>query len=126
MAKRRVGRYSNEFRRACVERMKQCDDISALSRELDIDRRLLYRWRDQLDPPDKSEWPPRQNSRESTLRKEVSQLKRVLAEKTLELDFFKGALQKIEARRQQSDGPGAQTMMSEREKLFWSLLRFRH
>jgi len=29
--------------------MKQCDDISALSRELDIDRRLLYRWRDQID-----------------------------------------------------------------------------
>ena len=117
MAKRRVGRYSNEFRRACVERMKQCDDISALSRELDIDRRLLYRWRDQLDPPDKSEWPPPQTSRESTLRKEVSQLKRVLAEKTLELDFFKGALQKIEARRQQSDGPSAQTMMSEREAI---------
>jgi transposase-like protein len=89
VAKRRVGRYSNEFRRACVERMKQCDDISALSRELDIDRRLLYRWRDQLDPPDKSEWPPPQNSRESTLRKEVSQLKRVLAEKTLELDCKK-------------------------------------
>jgi hypothetical protein len=41
------------------------------------------------------------------LRKEVSQLKRVLAEKTLELDFFKGALQKIEARRQQKDGSGA-------------------
>src|SRR5689334_23907557 len=82
--------------------MKQCDDISALSRELDIDRRLLYRWRDQLDPPDKSEWPPPQTSRESTLRKSVSQLKRVLAEKTLELDFFKGALQRIEARRQQS------------------------
>jgi hypothetical protein len=43
VAKRRVGRYSNEFRRACVERMKQCDDISALSRELDIDRRLVPR-----------------------------------------------------------------------------------
>ena len=108
MAKRRVGRYPNEFRRMCVERMKQCDDISALSRELDIDRRLLYRWRDQLDPPDKSEWPPPQNSRESTLRKEVGQLKRVLAEKTLELDFFKGALQKVEARRQQSGVSGAQ------------------
>ena len=107
MAKKRVRRHSDEFRRMCVERMKQCDDISALSRELDIDRRLLYRWRDQLDPPDKSEWPPPQNSRESTLRKEVSQLKQVLAEKTLELDFFKGALQKIEARRQQSGGSGA-------------------
>ena len=108
MAKKRVRRHADEFRRMCVERMKQCDDISALSRELDIDRRLLYRWRDQLDPPDKSEWPPPQTSRESTLRKEVSQLKRVLAEKTLELDFFKGALQKIEARRQQRDVTGAQ------------------
>jgi hypothetical protein len=30
----------------------------------------------------------------------------LLADKTLELDFFKGALQKIEARRQQSEGSG--------------------
>ena len=106
MAKRRVGRYSNEFRRMCVERMKQCDDIVALAAELGIHRRLLYRWRDQLDPVDMGEWPPPQNSRESTLRKEVSQLKRVLADKTVELDFFKGALQKVEARRQQSGGSG--------------------
>ena len=85
MAKKRVGRYSNEFRRMCVERMKQCDDIGALAKELDIHRRYLYRWRDQLEPAEKSEGPPPQNSRESTLRKEVSQLKRVLAEKTQEL-----------------------------------------
>jgi transposase-like protein len=91
----------------CVERMKQCDDIVALSKELDIHRRLLYRWRDQLDPVEKGEWPPPQNSREATLRKEVSRLKRVLADKTLELDFFKGALQKVEARRQQSGNSGA-------------------
>jgi hypothetical protein len=62
--------------------------------ELDIDRRLLYRWRDQLDPPDKSEWRPPQNSREATLRKEVSQLKRVVAEKTLETRFFSRCLAK--------------------------------
>jgi transposase-like protein len=86
--------------------MKQCDDIVALAAELDIHRRLLYRWRDQLDPVDKGEWPPPPNSRESTLRKEVSQLKRVLADKTLELDFFKGALQKVEARGQQRDDCG--------------------
>jgi len=40
----------------CVERMKQCDDIVALAKELDIHRRLLYRWHDQLDPADKSEY----------------------------------------------------------------------
>jgi len=89
-----------------VERMKHCDNILALSAELELDRRLMYKWRDQLDPVDKSEWPPPQNSRESTLRKEVSQLKRVLADKTVELDFFKGALQKVEARRQQSGVTG--------------------
>jgi transposase-like protein len=106
VAKKRVGRYPNEFRRMAVERMKQCDNIVALSAELSIHPRLLYKWRDQFEPVDSGEGPPPQNSRESTLRKEVGQLKRVLADKTLELDFFKGALQKVAARRQQSDGSG--------------------
>ena len=47
-----------------------------------------------------SDEPSPENPRESTLRKEVSQLKRLLAEKTVELDFFKGALQKVEAQHQ--------------------------
>ena len=77
-----------------VERLKACDNIVALSEELGVHRRLLYKWRDQLDPLDVDDGPPPENPRESTLRKEVSQLKRLLAEKTMELDFFKGALQK--------------------------------
>lgn len=108
MGKKRVVRYSNEFRRMCVERLKQSDNIVELAKELDIHRRLLYRWRDELDPVVKSEWPPPQNTRESTLGKEVGRLKRVLADKTLEVDFFKGALQRIEARRQQSGALGYQ------------------
>jgi hypothetical protein len=44
-----------------------------------------------LAPADIGDEPPTENLRESTLRKEVSRLKRVLAEKTVELDFFKGA-----------------------------------
>lgn len=42
--------------------------------------------------------PPGQKSRATTLLKEVNHLKRVLAEKTLEVDFFRSALQKVEAR----------------------------
>ena len=106
MAKKRVRRHSDEFKRACVERMKQCDDIGALAKELNIHRRMLYRWRDQLDPVKKSEGSP-PNSGEARFRHQVDQLKRALAEKTLEVDFFKGALQKIEARRQQRDVTGA-------------------
>ena len=107
MAKKRVGRYPDEFKRMCVERMKQCHDVGALAKELDIHRRLLYRWRDQLDPVEQSEGPPTESSREARLRHEVNQLKRALAEKTLEVDFFKGALQKVEARRQQQEVTGA-------------------
>jgi len=50
VAKKRVGRYPKEFRRMAVERLKNCDNIVALSRELGVHRRLLYKWRDQLDP----------------------------------------------------------------------------
>jgi len=99
VARGRKGRYPKEFRRLAVERMKHCQNIVALSEELGVHRRLLYKWRGQFDPVDIGDEPPPENPRESTLRKEVSQLKRLLAEKTLELDFFKGALQKVAARR---------------------------
>jgi predicted RNase H-like nuclease (RuvC/YqgF family) len=90
-----------------LARMQECDNIRGLAKELGVERRLMYKWREQLDRAEKEEWPPPENSREAALRKEVSQLKRVLADKTLEVDFFKGALQKVEARRQQSDRSGA-------------------
>jgi transposase-like protein len=90
-----------------VERMKRCENITALSEELGIARRQLYLWREQLDPIEGRSEPATESPREATLRKENHQLKRVLAEKTLEVDFFKGALQKIEARRQRSGDSGA-------------------
>jgi len=39
----------------------------------------------------------RPSTHASAHRKEIHRLKQLLAEKTLEVDFFKGALQKIEA-----------------------------
>ncbi|MFQ5993351.1 MAG: transposase [Nitrospiraceae bacterium] len=107
MAKKRVGKFPKAFRQMAVEQLKRCDDISALAKELGVHRRLLYTWRDKLDPAESGDGPPPATSRESTLRKEVSTLKRVLADKTLEADFFKGALQKVKARRQRSGDSGA-------------------
>ena len=106
MAKKRVGKFPKAFREYAVARLKQCDNIVALSKELGVHRRLLYLWRDQLEVVENGEGPAPANSRETTLRKEVSRLKRVLAEKTLEVDFFKGALQKVKARRQRSGDSG--------------------
>jgi transposase-like protein len=72
-----------------VERLKACGNIVELSQGLRVHRRLLCKWRDQFDSFGNGEEPPPGNSRESTLRKEVNQLKRVLVDKTLELDVFK-------------------------------------
>jgi transposase-like protein len=88
-----------------VERLKGCDSVIALSKELGVHRRLLYKWRDQMEPIDDGEAPP-ENAKERELRLQIGQLKRLVADKTLEADFFRGALQKVEARRQSNTRPG--------------------
>jgi len=50
VAKKRVGKFPKAFRQYAVMRLKQCDNIVALSKELGVHRRLLYTWRDQLEP----------------------------------------------------------------------------
>ena len=110
MAKKRVGKFPKAFRQMAVARLEQCDNIVALAKALGISRRLLYTWREKLEPLERGDSPPA-TSRAATLRKEVSQLKRVLAEKVLEVDFFKGALQHVEARRQRSGKVGAPASM---------------
>ena len=110
-------RYPQKFRIRAVERMNSCDNVLRLARELGLNRSLLYKWRHRLDPANgqaQGEVMIR-NSRESTLRKEIDKLKRLLANKTVEVDFFRCALQKVEARRRKSgiSGEQASTMQSE-------------
>jgi transposase-like protein len=59
-------RYTKEFREFAVARLRGCENIVALARELQVSRRQLYRWRDELDPeipgwkhPGKTHAPPR-------------------------------------------------------------------
>ncbi|MGA3264942.1 MAG: transposase [Terracidiphilus sp.] len=99
-------RYSEAFRLAAVERMKSCETVVGLAKELGVDKRQLYRWRALLEHPDSQE-PPPETERESLLRAESAQLKRALSEMALEVDFFKGALHKITARRQSKGSSGA-------------------
>jgi transposase-like protein len=105
VAKTRADKFPKAFRQYAVARLKQCDNIVELSKKLGVHRRLVYTWRDQLEPAEGGEEPP-PNSREATLRKEVSRLKRAVADKTLEADFFVGALRTVQARRQRSGDSG--------------------
>jgi len=99
---RKGQRYGSELRRQAVERMNACGNIVGLARELGVSRRVLYQWRDRMEQTDSS--PGR--SRELILRKQIVKLKRLLANKTLEVDFFRHALQRVGARRRQNFHPG--------------------
>ena len=86
--------------------MRNCDSVLELAKELGVHRSVLYQWRDQLAPLDRAEWREAEETGESPLERENRRLKQALAEKTLEVDFFKSALQKVVARRQSNKKPG--------------------
>ena len=96
MGKKKVNKYPTAFRKMALERLKSCRNATELAAELGIHRTQLYKWRDQMEPVEDGPGPAT-NSRERELRKEIRELKRLLGEKVLEADFFKGALQKVEA-----------------------------
>ena len=88
-----------------VKRMRNGENVRALAAELGVHRRLLYKWREGLDPA----WRDRVGrpaAKKGGPQQEIGELKQALAERILEVDFFKGALQKIEARRQRSTNSG--------------------
>jgi transposase-like protein len=106
VSKQKVGKYPRAFRERAVERMRGCKNVKELAKELGIHRNLLYSWRDQLSPQDRAEWEEREAGIQSRLERENRALKQALAEKTLEVDFFRGALQKVAARRQDNSKAG--------------------
>src|SRR5260370_33294801 len=96
--------------------MESCHDVRELGRGLGVRPRCLYKWRRKLEMVEPGQEAPRPSTHASAHRKEIHRLKQLLAEKTLEVDFFKGALQKIEARRQRNSGSGEMASTTRSEK----------
>src|SRR5713101_5201060 len=92
-------RHTVEFKRQVVERMKTCENIHALARELKLERKLLYTWKYQFagrpEPRHANLAATAEERKEKQFREEITKLKSALAEKALEIDFFKSALLKI-------------------------------
>src|ERR1700722_8763466 len=99
-------RYSRKFQRIAVERMRTCESVDELAKELGVTRRCLYKWRTKLEAVEPGEEAARPSTHAFAHRKEILQLKRLLAEKAMEVDFLKGALQKVEAPPPRSRGSG--------------------
>jgi transposase len=133
-------RFSREFKLAALARMAAGENVSALARELGVRRKLLYQWRDRfrlggpvalrsrgrmtrveraamgkapaLEPQSGPMPPPEPPDALALARQRIALLEGKVAQQALELDFFQGALRRIEASRQPSDGPGGTTSSS--------------
>ena len=99
MAKATWRRHTVEFKRQVVERMKTCQNIHELARELKIQRKLLYTWKYQFEgrpePRHANLGISAEDRKEKQHREQIAKLKAALADKTLENDFFRSALLKI-------------------------------
>ena len=123
--KRRV--YSVELKLKTLERMRSGEPARQLAAEIGVHRGKLYEWRATYRA---NEGSFRRRGRPSLAdalaggasvdelemaRRRNAELERKVGQQAFELDFFRGALRRIEASRQPKVGPGA-TASSPRSK----------
>jgi hypothetical protein len=101
--------------------MKTCDNIEALARELQLERKLLYTWKCQIEGRPEPRHANLQLSAEERkiekLQAEVDRLQKALGQKALETDFLKDALLRVkQAQETHASGVAASTNPSARER----------
>ena len=112
--RRRWKKRTPEFKKQAVERMQEAKDLGQLAEELAVAVRTLYRWKDIDLGREKKVREPK--PREQKLEEEIRQLKQSLANRTLEVDFFKAALQRVKARRQRNTATGGEAFTTKSEE----------
>lgn len=112
---RRYRRWTMEQKRAAVERMSDCGH-KELAAEIGIPQRQLYSWRRDVEAWQAGQAKPEGGlSLEQRLQRDNQRLKQALAGKVVEVDFLRGALRRIEARRQRSNATGETASTSKSE-----------
>ena len=107
--------FTREFKLAAIRRMETAGNVQALAEELGIRRELLYDWREKfaaggaegLRNSGRPRPPPPEALEALGEERRIAALERKVGEQALLIDFFKGALRRIEASRQASGEPGA-------------------
>lgn len=115
-------RFSREFKLMALGRFEAAGNVQALADELGIRRELLYVWREKFTAGGaealRSSGRPRPSAQAPeamAAEQRIAELERKLGQQALELDFFAGALRRIETSRQAVSGPGV-TASSRRSK----------
>jgi hypothetical protein len=82
--------------------------VVALSRELKVHWRMLYRWKSEQEAAEAARLRSAPEQRVAALREEITALKIALADKAMEIAFFKGALRNRETLRRDSVHKGGE------------------
>ncbi|MBA3811424.1 MAG: helix-turn-helix domain-containing protein [Caulobacteraceae bacterium] len=112
--------FSLEFKREALARLAAGELVSRLAAEFGVHRQLIYKWKDaertgalgrRRGPPTKAEALARQAGLAEAnalglTRHRIAELERKIGQQAVELDFFRGALRRIEASRRASEEPG--------------------
>lgn len=114
--------FSREFKLMAIRRMEDAGNVKALAAELGVRREQLYKW-SRLHAAGGAEAlrnsgrprPTPVSPQALSEQRRIAELERKVGEQALLIDFFRGALQRIEASRRPSDRPGA-TASSPRSK----------
>jgi transposase len=125
-ARKKRRSFTREFKLSALRRMAETDSIVGLARELGLERKLLYCWREQYQQggsealrrvgrpaavgTQRQDLPRRADAdepeRPAAPEQGIEALQRKIGQQQLELDFFRAALQQVRARRRRNGAPG--------------------
>src|SRR3954468_19775277 len=89
--------FSKEFKLAAIRRLEQGISIGESARALEVNPNVLHRWRREFRQGTGNAFPGNGKPRWSEGR--IAELERKVGQQTLEIDFLKGCLQRIEEQR---------------------------
>jgi transposase-like protein len=89
--------FTKEFKLAAVRRLEQGVSIGEAARALEVNPNVLHRWRREFRTGPGNAFPG--NGKQRWAEGRIAELERKIGQQSLEIDFLKGCLQRIEEQR---------------------------
>jgi transposase len=89
--------FTKEFKLAALQRLEMGASIAEVARAFEVNPNLLHRWRREFRQGPGNAFPGLGKRRWDEGR--AAQLERKIGQQTLEIDFLKGCLQRIDEQR---------------------------
>jgi transposase-like protein len=90
-------KFTRELKTAAIQQLETGSSVAEVARAFEINPNLLHRWRQEFRHGPGNAFPGTGKRRWEETR--VAQLERKVGQQTLEIDFLKGCLQRIEEER---------------------------